>query len=168
MDQFGPHLTPLPWFCNTPRSADTGPRRSHINTRNIRQMKLGSGQGCSEIQLVGLSLPVTHIQPGQGEQQSGTHVAFSPFPARPRIPLCPRKPPSFLTLCALCVSTLTPSRSPFGCFFSTSLSPELSLLIVSNYNTSWIFFFFLTFQIISKLLPSCFVLQPVPFKADRR
>lgn len=94
----------------------------------------------ARIQLVGLSFPVTHIQLGQREQQSRIHVTFSPFPASPRIPRCPRKQPSFLTLRALCISKLTPSRSPFGCFFSTSPSPALSLPIVSNYNTHQNFF----------------------------
>lgn len=61
----------------------------------------------AQIQLIGLSFPVTNIQLGQREQQSRTCMTLFPFPACPRSHRCPRQRPSFLTLSTVCIYTNT-------------------------------------------------------------
>lgn len=115
-------------------------------------MKLGSGQG-SQIQLVGLSFPVTDVQFGQQEQQSRTCMTFSPFPACPRSHHCPRQQPSFLTLSAFCIYIYT---LPQGHLLAPSFPPpgvqHYLCWLLPTITHSWFFDFSDNIETSSKLL----------------
>lgn len=102
-------------------------------------MKLGSGRGCSD-PTCWLELPCNSHPTWAARAAEQNSRDFLPFPSQSMDSSLSQETTIVSnTPCSLYIQTHS-LQVTFGCFFSTSPSPALSLPIVSNYNTHQNFF----------------------------